>query len=231
MVNEWTRDDLPNVNDLVEVSRETLFAGRTDGGVAVLDAVAAHLNAHHPKPEFEGYCTCNGYDSGGLMGDCGIALHRAQYRANLAEADADRWRRAHEIVEGERDQARDRCRELDADLAKCMSDFQDVEDERDAWRARAEDAKARTAVSRAEFEDALELWLIRDSSMFKAISYLVCGMFGVEDVRVDPVEEKAIELWEVAYRPQHGTWDNEQAVIKDRFRDVAAHVLGQEAAQ
>ena len=152
MVNEWTREDLPTVNDLVEVSRESLFAGRTDGGVAVLDAVAAHLNAHHPKPEFEGYCTCNGYNSGGLMGDCGVALHRAQYRAGRVEADRDRWRRAHEIVEQERDQARDRCRELERerDAAVRQGELkarterelaEAAEADRDGWKARALDAE------------------------------------------------------------------------------------------
>ena len=89
-----------------------------------------------------------------------------------AERDRDLLRRAHSIVEAERDQAREqravaerernnlrrqvedlterrqnlvRERDLDAKLAKCMSDFQDMEDECDMWRARAEAAEARTA--------------------------------------------------------------------------------------
>lgn len=142
-VNEWTRDDLPST--IKSHTYGNMHFSRIQEVEAYKSDVVEHLNAHHPKPEFEGYCTCNGYDSGGLVGDCGIALHRAQYRADRAESIADRWRRAHEIVEQERDQARERLREVDTALAKCMSDYQDVEDDRDEWKARAEAAEARTA--------------------------------------------------------------------------------------
>lgn len=99
---KWTRDDLP---EWVLVSSPS---GRGGDKLSpwIRDGLVDHLNEHHPKPEFEGYCTCPGYDSGGLMGDCGMALHRAQWRAGRVQATADRLRRAHEIVEGERDQAR-----------------------------------------------------------------------------------------------------------------------------
>ena len=128
---QWTREDLPSVMDLVKASVDATAIDPSGGADAALDAVVAHLNTHHPKPEFEGYCTCNGYDSGGLMGDCGIALHRAQYRADRAESNVDRWRRAHGIVEQERDQAREQIAE---------------------WKARAEQAEnARdTAATRAK---------------------------------------------------------------------------------
>src|SRR5699024_8018821 len=113
-------------------------------------AMLDHLNAHHPKPEFEGYCTCNGPDAGGLMGDCGIALHRAQWRAErvqaqlvLAERQRDDAHTAYEKAGRERDaavaraeqaeNARDtaatRAAQLEKKLSKVMSDYQDLEDE------------------------------------------------------------------------------------------------------
>ena len=50
MVNEWTRDDLPAVMDLVKASAAAMATELGGGADAALDAVVAHLNAHHPKP-------------------------------------------------------------------------------------------------------------------------------------------------------------------------------------
>lgn len=66
----------------------------------------------------------------------------AMLRAKFAEADRDRLRRAHEIVEGERDQARR---------------------ERDKWKARAEAAEARTApaVTREDVRGVIDHWIVQ----------------------------------------------------------------------
>ena len=66
MVNEWTRDDLPDATELCRMSVYNIDV-MVDRN---LNAIVGHLNANHPK------------------------------------SDTDRWSRAHEIVEGERDQAR-----------------------------------------------------------------------------------------------------------------------------
>ena len=47
---QWTRDDLPSVMDLVKASVDATAIDPSGGADAALDAVVAHLNAHHPKP-------------------------------------------------------------------------------------------------------------------------------------------------------------------------------------
>ena len=100
MVNEWTRDDLPDATELCRMSVYNIDV-MVDRN---LNAIVGHLNANHPK------------------------------------SDTDRWRRAHEIVEAERDQARD---------------------ERDEAVARAEAAEARTApaVTREDVEGVIDRWV------------------------------------------------------------------------
>ena len=159
MVNEWTADDLPRIG-APDPAQDSVVEG-------VLDAVLHWLNKHHPKSASRGDAALADH-----LGRQAEAIDELQLDLEAAERDRARWRRAHEIVEAERDQAREqravaererndlrrqvedlterrqnlvRERDLDAKLAKCMSDFQDMEDECDMWRARAEAAEARTA--------------------------------------------------------------------------------------
>ena len=70
MVNEWTRDDLPPIQGLLDPwggHGLLAWAGH------VLDSAVDHLNAN----------------------------------GGVSSTEVDRWRRAHEIVERERDQARE----------------------------------------------------------------------------------------------------------------------------
>lgn len=61
--------------------------GADAGGL--LPATVLYVPGEQPSPPVEdaradGYCTCNGLDAGGRMGDCGIAAHRAEWAASRA---------------------------------------------------------------------------------------------------------------------------------------------------
>ena len=142
MVNEWTRDDLPDRYDLQRLKSGIVQPFFFDD---ILDAVVEHLNANHQKP------------TPGLLSNAADCVLGAEDRVSAAESDADRWRRAHEIVEGERDQARrerDKWEEkyLDTDEA-----LHRTRREREEAVARAEAAEARTApaVTRNDIEKAI----------------------------------------------------------------------------
>ena len=226
MVNEWTRDDLPAVMDLVKASVDAVATDPSGGAYAALDAVVEHLNAHHPKP------------------------------------DTDRWRRAHSIVEGERDQAR---RELDTWKDKWLDTYEALRQARDQWKkwehkaneaerevstwrtstesahsdflqaahdrdeavVRAEAAEARTApaVSRADVAETLsrcinpEMWNVT----FPSVVNEICDLFGIEAGQaVDPLLDKAQEFAALA------DWELTDREAK-LLHTVARHVLGQEA--
>ena len=108
MVNEWTRDDLPDATELCRMSVYSIDV-MVDRN---LNAIVDHLNANHPK------------------------------------SDTDRWRRAHEIVERERDQARASLHEAcklaqsyKVDAYQATERSEAAERERDEWRERAEKAE------------------------------------------------------------------------------------------
>lgn len=246
---EVTRQDLPSRAKAI-----SLWLSEGSRGLsadAVLDAVVAHLNAN-----------------GGLPTD-------------------DRWRCAHEIVEQERDQARESLREackvaqsykVDAyqateraeaaererdeaqgDLSRVAREMarriiavredyleassqhdwltferDDARRERDEWKARAEAAEARTApaITREDVEAALA----QEHRMAFGMPVVsidvaletVCSLFGVEAEPADPVEQKAVELFE-ATDDSIWAWATAPVQTQDRYRAIAAHVLGQEA--
>ena len=78
-VERWTRDDLPSVMDLARIYLDD-DGDIEDGFVKVRDAVVAHLNAHHPKPE--------PYDQGGVRGADSL-LYRAERERDAAVARAE----------------------------------------------------------------------------------------------------------------------------------------------
>ena len=198
MVNEWTRDDLPDATELCRMSVYNIDV-MVDRN---LNAIVGHLNANHPK------------------------------------SDTDRWRRAHEIVERERDEARERLREAETRLAKCMADFQDVEDERDEAVARAEAAEARTApaVTKRELRSVVgahdpgddELAVSRVNALTDRLWSLVSGA----DPAVHVVRESDLpEAW----RDRDGLWRAGQSsycrVTPEDMRSVIPATLGMVAAR
>ena len=197
-----------------------------------------------------------------------------------AERDRDLLRRAHSIVERERDQAREqravaererndlrrqvedlterrqnlvRERDLDAKLAKCMSDFQDMEDECDMWRARAEAAEARTApaVTKRELRSVVaahdpgddELAVSRVNALTDRLWSLVSGA----DPAVHVVRESEVAAVEVRRASDgwyaDGAWlasaDETAEWVRDRAAEMVvcaarneavAHAIEQDAA-
>lgn len=132
MMNEWTRDDLPDHDVIRDVDDMHGNGMRSVVIDLALDTVVGHLNANHQKP------------------------------------GPDRWRRAHSIVEQERDQARESLRRLrdetDFDLftvrdqlKQCRGEREQMTRDRDEWKARAEAAEARTTpeVTKADIEKAI----------------------------------------------------------------------------
>lgn len=261
MKNEWTRDDLPHQHEVwdnfVAGKHSDVFhaVGADDLG-EVLDEIVDHLNAHHPKSQQ--------YDCGetidalnrnrdALIENRDKSISSLQRLLANTECHEDRWRRAHEIVERERDTARDqwkkwehKANEAEREVStwrtsteSAHSDFLQAAHDRDKWRARAEAAEARTApaVSRADVAETLsrclnpEMWNVT----FPSVVSEVCDLFGVEtEQAADPVEVKAQELCREAF-PDHGwgnaPWDTEDywLPIENGFRRLAAHVLRQEA--
>ena len=138
-----------------------------------------------------------------------------------AEAEVARWRRAHSIVERERDQARESLREACKVAQSYMVDaYQATE--------RAEAAEARTAPAvTVEQRNAVadHLWNAMVGSAKSVVRDVVAQAFaaaGIEaEQATDPLLDKAQEFaaladWELT--------DREAELL----HTVAAHVLGQE---
>ena len=218
MVNEWTRDDLPDHVAIRDVDYMHGDGTRSRVIDLTLDMVVRHLNAHHPKPGR----SAHDEQVAQLVRMC----NEADLKRTRAEDNCARLRRAHEIVEGERDQAR---RERDMWKEKCLDTYEALHQaraERDEAVARAEAAEARTApaVSRADVAETLsrcinpEMWNVT----FPSVVSEVCDLFGIEaEQAADPLLDKAQEFaaladWELT--------DREAELL----HTVAAHVLGQE---
>lgn len=77
----WHPDD--PVEDIWDhyLSRSDAERGAGDEGAAV----RRYMSDWEPadRAEDDGFCVCNGPEAGGRMGDCGIAAHRAEWRARL----------------------------------------------------------------------------------------------------------------------------------------------------
>ena len=237
----WTRDDLPSVMDLVKASVDATAIDPSGGADAALDAVVAHLNAHHPKPQ--------PFDQGGVRGADSLL-----YRAERAERERDAAVARAEQAENARDTATTRAEQLEREIKRLhkVIDEKVREANESADYQEQIDAELRSAgvrveltdpptvsvpavippVSRADVAEALarclnpEMWNVT----FPAVVNEICDLFGVEaEQAVDPVEAKAKELWEVAKPSANATWSGTNELAKEQFRKVAAHVLGQEA--
>lgn len=90
-----------------------------------------------------------------------------------------------------------------------------------------------SAVSRADIEKALRECTndVFASHAYPHMADAVCAMFGIEaEQAVDPVEDKAIELHQVAYGGRIG-FGHATLNAQEMFRILARHVLGQEATR
>lgn len=234
---EVTRNDLPDHGAILDA----FVHWNTDPGPVIshaLDAVVARLNANGGLP-----ASCEDAALAGRLERQAATISELQGSFLRVERDAARWRRAHAIVEQERDTAREALDRacLQRNQARTERDrwkaaTKRALEHRDEWKARAEAAVARTApvVTRKDVEKAVgrhidpERWGVT----FPRLANEVCDLFGVEAEPADPVEQKAVELYEAAY-PFEGarTWAEVTHIEHETFRRLAAHVLGQEAGQ
>ena len=127
--------------------------------------------------------------------------------------EPDRWRRAHAIVEAERDQARESLRRLrdetDFDifmvrdqLKQCRGEREQMTRDRDEWKARADKwhgAWQKSAPARTVTREDVEK-VVHGSgggffdSRLDAITDAVCDLLGIEAEPADPVEELAGQI-------------------------------------
>lgn len=227
---QWTREDLPSVMDLVKASVDAMATELGGGADAALDAVVAHLNAHHPK-----------------------SVHPM-------DPEMARLRRERDEARNARDTAATRAKQLEREVSKVEGRASEWSIKAQEWRVRAEAAEARAtlaeqerenwritainraapAVSRADIEKAIselrtfprfltdELLVLRDEAIDAAWA-LVSG--NEAEQAVDPVEEKAEELMRVlAPETEDCTWRILTEPAREDFRRLARHVLGQEAS-
>lgn len=201
MVNEWTREDLPSEDHLLTVFRagDPAKASTYERGgiIAVLDAVLDHLRIN-PGPSAR--------------------------EERVAVDDLRRLRRAHSIVEGERDQAR---RERDGAVQArntALVLVSQAQDERDEAVARAEAAEARTApaVTKAEVgkvvREALVLHGVAPERVTDAVWSLVSGadpaVFVVRESDVAAVEVKRHDDGFMETPLLRGHLDEDQSMLR-----------------
>ena len=88
-----------------------------------------------------------------------------------------------------------------------------------------------TDLTRADIEKALRECTndVFASHAYPHMADAVCALFGIEaEQAVDPVQEKARELWE-AGAANHLPLGEQPANVRKAFNRLARHVLGQEA--
>lgn len=188
---QWTRDDLPRIGS-PNPAHDPVVEG-------ALDTVVHWLNKHYPKPS----------------GSVAVMLedvHRAQL-------ERDRLRRAHEIVEAERDQARESLRRLrdetDFDLftvrdqlKQCRGEREQMTRDRDEWRERADQL-------RDERDDAVQscITMGRARDEWKARAE---ALEAEAEQDVDPVEELTDNLADILYGHE---------MVTDQMRGVLERVV------
>lgn len=201
---QWTRDDLPSEDHLLAVYRHgdpaKASAYERGGIIAVLDALVDHLKTSPGPSERE----CR---------DAVDDLRTMRRERDAAVERADQLR-------DERDDALSAGLEA---LGAAESKVRVLEGERAAQPA--------LAVSRADVAEALarclnpEMWNVT----FPSVVDEMCALFGIEaEQAVDPVQEKARELWE-AGAANHLPLGEQPANVRKAFNRLARHVLGQEA--
>lgn len=206
---KWTRDDLPEPSRLSRLKHEIVKDFFWED---ILDEIADHLNAHHPKPAHR------------LLSSAAECVLGAEDRVRSAKGERDEARKAFEDerivnesmiislfeVSRQRDKAQDqwkkwehkanewkaRAEEAEADREKIAEEFADfrVEVVAEAVKYR----ESHPPISRADIDKALEDRMMEGWNYRSDLVDAVCRLFGIEaEPTVDPVEAKARELWEV----------------------------------
>lgn len=153
---QWTREDLPSVMDLVRASADATALDPSGGADAALDAVVAHLNAHHPKPS-------RGMETGYALQVDALtrerdALDSQLTRVDMECAEAVTARVAAErtcdelrsLIEGQKEHISKSQRERDRWKAATKRALE----HRDEWKARAEAAEREASTWRTSTESA-----------------------------------------------------------------------------
>ena len=157
MVNEWTRDDLPDPVVLAGLIEDMKGATFTQSA-AIVDAVVEHLNAN-----------------GGLPADA-------------------RWRRAHSIVEQERDQARESLLEACKLAHSYRVDAYNATERAEAAERERDEVQERADQLRDERDDAVQSCITvgraRDKWKARAIE---------AEQAEDPIMVRIRELLDLAY--------------------------------
>ena len=194
-----TRDDLPDQYAAYSKIARPDCGDLTPSDLGpLLDAVVEHLNANGGVPAPD------------LLSSAADCVLDAEDRAKDAKAEAARWRRAHGIVEQERDQARESLHEA----CKVAQSYKV-----DAYQAteRAEAAEARTtpAVTRADIEKAIrgKVWAASrepNKAGFHRVHVdwatdAVWSLVSGDDPAVFVVRESDVAAVEVE-RDSHGEW-------------------------
>ena len=200
---QWTRDEFARL-DIHPLSP----AGE------VIDEVVAWLNAHYPKPQ--------PYDQGGVRGADSL-LYRAERERDEAVARAEKAERERDEFRPTWDESVSFAYWVAGRLGCHVDDLDDLTLTEMAERAAAQPAPE---VTRDDIENQLRIAYESGNHPIERIrvaTAAVCDLFGVE--AVDPVEEKARELYRAA------TPDARWETVADEYRRIARHVLGQEATR
>lgn len=197
-----TRDDLPRVAD-VRGPAETPSAAAAFYAVdEAFDAVVEHLNRRFPK----------------------VPPVLVMPDSERPESEVDRWRRAHSIVEQERDTARRERDEYRDGMYAAQLHHEKVEEHlvaraevaehaRDAWKARADAAKK----ARIEAAEARTAPAVTREEIEKAVRVVLCGNPDALSVRAQAITDAVLALVSGA----------DPAVFVVRESDIAAVEVGQ----
>lgn len=205
----WTRDDLPSPTDVRwERTAETWKWRPNPTTDHVLDAVVAHLNAHHPKAGMEARLDAEA---------TGAEMTAAYAARDAAERKCDELRSLiagqSANVDAYREQAREAERQLDrredeatnfaywaAKRLGCHVDRLDGL----TLTEMAERATAAPAVSRADVEEQLRIAYETGSHPVQRIRFAtdnMCDLFGIEaEQAADQVEELADQIENAAHQ-------------------------------
>lgn len=227
----WTRDDLPSPTDVRwERTAETWKWRPNPTTDHVLDAVVAHLNAHHPKAGMEARLDAEA--AGAEMTAAYAARDAAERRCDELRSlivgqsvNVDVYREKVREAERQRDRREDEATNFAYWAAKRLGCHVDRLDGLTLTEM-AERATAAPAVSRADIEKAIlsRRWNTSgpDSQGFDIIHIqsatdAVCDLFGVEaEQAVDPVEEQTDSLADILYGDE---------LVTDQMRGVLERVV------
>ena len=172
-----------------------------------------------------------------LADDLDKRLAKVMFDYQDLEDERDNWKVRAEQAEREVSTWRTSTESAHSDFLQAAHERDEWRESADKWHGEWQKIAPTSTVTRADVEKAIRAEFHNDGLYVKtAVEYgvcrVVCDMFGVEaEQAVNPVEEKAVELYLAAYPEGGRKWERLVNVEKDAFRKMAAHVLGQEADQ